>query len=274
MNLRSATLLLLLLASSTCLTAQAKKAPVRPKARQFHARLVVKASVDESFEYKRDEGREHDSQKGTAHFDLSYSQNYFVTVENGFVSLSHAEGPASTSVNGHVSTNTENRSDPSPKQTFTEDFASARRSDNNADEGTSNGSAIVIEEFATSGQGLAIRVAMDGLLVGKCTSSVPPGNICIGDAFTTINESTGTNSSAHTDASPNTMKFRYTFDFYGKPTPDSPARTCGDCFNGADVQGGLNDNYSFNGTYTKNTDDKGWKRTFNVTIQAQLMPLN
>jgi len=241
------------------------------KAQHYHARLVVNATSDESYEYNRDQGKEHQHWKGTAHFEMQYSQNYAITIQSGFVSLSHAEGPASSGVLGNVSTDTENQSDPSPKQTFTESFGSRWQSGNSSDEGTGAATAIVIQDFQTSGSGLAIRVAMNGQLKGKCTASLPPGNFCMGDAFQYSGTSTGENKSAGTDAAPMVMNFKFGFDFYGKPEAGSPLPTCDNCFTGGDIQGGMNNNYTFTGSGTRSSDTGGWKRSWRVTAHAQIV---
>lgn len=243
------------------------------KAQQYHARLVVTASSEETYEYSRDQGKEHQHWKGSANFEMQYSQNYAITIQNGFVSLSHPEGPASSSVSGIANTDTENESTPDPKQTFKENFGSRPQSGTSSDEGTASGTAIVIQNFNTNGSGLAIRVAMDGQLKGKCTASLPPGNFCMGDAFIYSGASTAENKSAHSDAAPMVMNFKFGFDFYGKPTPDSPVPTCDTCFTGGDIQGGLNNNYTLSGTGTKSSDAGGWKRMWRVTVHAQIVVL-
>jgi len=255
------------LCSACVAVAQTKAA--QNKLQRYHARLVVNATSDETYEYNRDQGKEHQHSKGTAHFDMQYSQNYAMTIQSGFVELSHAEGPASSSVSGNVSTDTENQSDPDPKQSFTEAFGSRPQSGNSSDEGTGSATAIVIQSFNTRGGGLAIRVAMDGQLKGKCTASLPPGNFCLGNAFQYGGESPGENKSAHTDAAPMVMNFKFGFDFYGKPEAGSSSPTCDNCFTGGDVQGGMNNNYVFSGSGTKSSDSGGWKRSWRVTVHAQ-----
>jgi len=241
------------------------------KAQHYHARLVVNASSDETYEYNRDQGKEHQHWKGTAHFEMQYSQNYAVTIQSGFVSLGHAEGPASSSVNGSANTDTENKSTGSPDQTFTENFGSRPQSGTSSDQGTGSATAIVIQDFNTNGSGLAIRVAMDGQLKGKCTASLPPGNFCMGHAFTYSGASTAENKSAHSDAAPMVLNYKFGFDFYGKPAPGSSLPTCDTCFTGGDIQSGLNNNYTFTGTGTRSSDAGGWKRMWRATVHAQIV---
>ena len=154
------------------------------KAQHYHARLVVDATSEETYELNHDQGKEHAHWKGKAHFEMKYSQNFAVVIQNGVVSLSHTEGPVSSSVTGIVSTNAENWDDPDAHQIATENFGSSWKSGDTSDEGTGSGSAIVIQDFHTNGSGLAIRVAMDGQLKGTCKASFVPVPACLDDAFT------------------------------------------------------------------------------------------
>ena len=55
------------------------------------------------------------------------------------------------------------------------------------------------------------------------------------------------------------MNYRFGFDFYGKPQAGSSPPDCDTCFTGGDIQGGMNNNYTFTGTGTKSSENGGWK---------------
>jgi hypothetical protein len=241
------------------------------KAQRYNARVIVQSTSNETYEFTRDVGKEHQLSKGTAHIETAYSQNFVIVVQGGIVTVAQSVGPASSSVSGTISTNQEVQETPLPKETFTETFSSNPHSENDADQGTGTSTGIVLHDFRVDGQGLAIRIDTKAQLKGKCVSSTPPGNVCMGDAFEHGGDSPSKNTNAHTDAAPMVMDFRQMFDFYGKPDPADPTMgKCDNCFLGGDVQGGLNSSYTFTGSAKKTSNPSGWKRSWETTVKAQI----
>ena len=257
----------------TALASLAVLGTPQTKEQRYNARVVVQATSSETYEFTSTDGKE--TSKGSSNFQITYSQNFTLTAESGYVSLPKSVGAPSSSVNGTASTTQTMESNPSNKQTFTETFSSAPHSENNdADAGSGTASAIVIQGFKLNGEGLAFRILTAAQLKGSCTSTLAPGNICLGNALTNL-EGPDDNTSAHTAAAPMVMNAKINFDFYGKADPADPSiGTCDACFLGGDVHGDLNAGYKFTGTGTKTTNAGGWKRTWKTSVNGQISILN
>lgn len=262
------------LVALTALALSGITAAPQSKTQRYNARVIVQSTSNETYEFTRDVGKEHQLEKGTAHIETSYSQNFVVVVQGGIVTVAQSVGPASSSVSGTISTNGELQEAPLPKETFTETFSSNPHSENDADQGTGTSFGVILHDFRVDGQGLAIRIDTKAQLKGKCTSSSPPENACRGDAFEHGGDTPSKNTNAHTDAAPMVMDFRQMFDFYGKADPNDPTMgMCDNCFLGGDVQGGLNSSYVFTGSAKKASNPGGWKRSWETTVKAQIVIL-
>jgi hypothetical protein len=246
--------------------AQAKKPS---KSGRYHVRLTVQGASVETFESHRDEGQSHDKSNGTARINLSYAQNFLLTVNDGFVSLDQTEGPADSSVTSSVSADSMNSNGNGSPLHYTLAMESSPNPQNVEDSGSGTGTAVTLQAFALNGEGLAVRFDAKAQIKGKCTTNIPTvPDACLAPMLFqhSVEGSAGPNTAPHTEAAPQAMDISSTFDVSSQSAAECPS-----CLTGATAKGDLNSGYVL--TYDSSAPEakiNGVTFNWHVTVSARI----